>query len=190
MVRKSAKGKVLGKEKKLAVVGAARKAVAARKARDDKRWKRVLSKMAAPKKAQYAAMQKVARRGVTRRFLTRAASKSERKNDTIAYECTIHLAKLLKGKTFNKRAPTAVKKIRDFAQKVMRTKDNRVDASLNNFLWSRGIKGCPGRIRVKIQRKVGESSESTSKRKQLYSVISHVPTEDFKGLLTKQVVKK
>jgi len=187
MVQKSHKGKVLGKEKKLAQVSADRAATKARVARDDKRWKRVLAKMSSTKKAQYAALQKVARRGVTRRFLRQ---KGERKNDTIAYECTVHMSKLLKGRTFNKRAPTAVKKIRGFAQNLMRTKDNRVDATLNNFLWSRGVKGVPDRVRVKIQRKVAESSESTSKRKHLYTVISHVPCTNFKGLLTKQIVKK
>jgi len=186
MVRKSAKGKVLGKEKKLAIVAEGRKTITQRRARDDKRWKRVLSKMAAPKKAQYAALAKVARKGVTRRFLRQ---KSERKPDTVAYECTVHLGKLLKGCTFNKRAPTAVKKIRAFAHNLMRTKDNRVDATLNNYLWSRGIKGVPTRVRVRIQRKVSEAAEGAGKRKNLYTVISHVPQASFKNLLTQPVKK-
>jgi len=185
MVQKSFKGKVLGKEKKLALVADNKKAVLSRKARDDKRWKRVIAKMSATKKAQYAAVAKVARRGVTRRLLR----KKERKPDSIAYECTVHLAKLLKGRSFNNRAPTAVKKIRAFAQNLLRTKDNRVDASLNNFLWAGGIKGCPTRVRVRIQRKVAEASENGGKRKHLYSVITHVPTKNFKGLLTNQSVK-
>ena len=187
MVQKSLKSKVLGKEAKLAAVADRRKAVAARVKRDDTRWKRVLSKMSADKKANFSALTKVARRGVTRRALNR---KNERKADSIAYECTIHMGKHLKGRTFHKRAPTAVKKIREFAHGLMRTKDNRVDASLNNFLWSRGVKGVPKRVRVLIQRKVAEQGENASGRKHLYSVISYVPCEDFSGQLTKTVVKQ
>ncbi len=187
MVQKSHKGKVLGKEKKLATVAARRKAVAARAKKDDNRWKRVLAKLPAAKKNNFAALTKVARRGVTRRA---AARKTERKPDSVAYECTIHIGKNLKGRTFNKRAPTAVKKIREFAHTLMRTKDNRIDASLNNYLWSRGIKGVPKRVRVLISRKVAEQGENASKRKHLYTVITHVPTEDFSGKLTKSVVKQ
>ena len=187
MVQKSLKGKVLGKEKKLSLVADKRKAVAARVKRDDTRWKRVLSKMSAEKKAKYSVVAKVSRSGVTRRAQNR---KNERKADSIAYECTIHMGKLLKGRTFNKRAPTAVKKIRAFAHNLMRTKDNRVDATLNNFLWSRGVKGVPKRVRVLVQRKVAEQGENGSGRKHLYSVISYVPTEDFTNTLTKVVVKQ
>lgn len=185
MVQQSLKSKVLGKEKKIALVTGQRRAALARKARDDKRWKRVLAKKAPAKKALFAALEKVSRRGTTRRLL----AKREKKPDAVAYECTVHLAKVLKGRTFHKRAPTAVKKIRDFAQRLMRTKDNRVDAQLNNFLWSNGVKGVPGRVRVRIQRKVAEQQENGSKRKHLYTVISHVPVDNFKGLLTKQSVK-
>uniref|UniRef100_A0A7S3YCZ3 60S ribosomal protein L31 n=1 Tax=Heterosigma akashiwo TaxID=2829 RepID=A0A7S3YCZ3_HETAK len=187
MVQKSLKGKVLGKEKKLAAVAERRKAVSLRAKKDDNRWNRVLNKMSADKKAKFSALTKVARRGITRRALNR---KNERKPDSIAYECTIHMAKFLKGKTFHKRAPTAVKKIRAFAHKMMRTKDNRVDATLNNFLWSRGVKGVPKRVRVLIQRKVAEQGENGSGRKHLYSVITHVPCESFEGTLTKTVVKQ
>ena len=187
MVRKSAKGYVLGKEKKLSLIAEGKKALVARRQRDDKRWKKVLAKMSAEKKKKYSAMTKVARRGATRRSLR---PEKPRKADTVSYEMTIHLAKLVKGRTFHKRAPTAIKKVRAFAKRVMKTKDNRIEATLNNFLWNRGVKGCPTRVRVQISRKVAESQEGKGgKRKHLYSVISHVPTKTFKGLLTKPVVK-
>jgi len=186
MVQKSLKAKVLKKEGKLQRTADIKKATLARQARNDKRWKRVIAKASAEKKAKFAAVLKVARRGVTRRLLR----KKERKPDSIAYECTVHLRKLLKGRTFNKRAPTAVKKIREFAHGLFRTKDNRVDASLNNYLWSHGIKGVPSRVRVLITRKVAEQSEGGAHRKHLYTVITHVPTENFSGLLTSQKVIK
>jgi large subunit ribosomal protein L31e len=185
MVQNSLKGKVLGKERKLKKVAEARKAVQARRTRDDRRWKRVLGKMSAEKAANYKALTKVTRRGVTRRFLR----KRERKPDAVAYECTVHLRKHLKGRSFHKRAPTAVKKLREFAQKLMRTKDNRVDAKLNNHLWSRGIKAVPNRVRVRITRKVEEASERGGDRKRLYSVIEYVDVPKFAGLTTKAAVK-
>jgi large subunit ribosomal protein L31e len=153
----------------------------------------VLAKMAGPKKAQYAALAKVARKGVTRRALRRATTE-QRKPDNVAYECTIHLAKYLRGRTFNNRAPTAVKKIREFAQTLMRTKDNRIEADLNTAIWKRGVKGVPGRVRVRIQRKVGDTSNEAKpgqrQRKHLYSVISLAKNTDTKGKLTEKVLAK
>eukprot|EP00657_Telonema_sp_P-1_P003801 TRINITY_DN188_c0_g1_i4.p1 TRINITY_DN188_c0_g1~~TRINITY_DN188_c0_g1_i4.p1 ORF type:complete len:102 (+),score=60.29 TRINITY_DN188_c0_g1_i4:184-489(+) len=91
----------------------------------------------------------------------------------------------LKKRTFHKRAPVAVKKIKKIVSKLMKTKDNRIDASLNTYLWHRGVKGVPGRVRVLIQRKVAENAEGASKRKRFYTVISNVPVASFKGLTTK-----
>jgi large subunit ribosomal protein L31e len=188
MVCKTLKGKFLGKDQKIKLVKAKREATEARTRREDKRWRRALSKMDAAKKAKFALLEGVSNKGQTRRSKS-FKNIGERAPDTITYECTIHLQKLLKGRTFNKRAPTAIKKVRAFAQRLMRTKDNRVDASLNNHLWSAGIKGVPGRVRVRIQRKVGEAGEKSG-RKHLYSVITYVPTESFKKLATEKVVDK
>jgi large subunit ribosomal protein L31e len=186
MVRQAAKGKVLGKEKKLALVAAAKKRVTAKAAREDKHWKKALAKMSADKKEKFAALTKVAHKGITRRALRKDTG---RKADTVTVETTIQVSKLIKGRSFAKRAPSAVKKIRLFAQQLMKTKDNRIDASLNTFLWSRGVKGVPGRVRVRIERKVAEAQEGSSQRKRLYTVISHVPCAAFKGLLTKTISK-
>jgi large subunit ribosomal protein L31e len=187
MVCKTLKGKFLGKDAKIAAVKAKREATAARARRDDKRWRRVLSKLSEEKKKAFP--HKFALQGRTRRSQNLKAV-GDRAPDTVAYECTIHLAKLLRGRTFNNRAPTAIKKIRAFAQRLMRTKDNRVDAELNNKIWSQGIKGVPGRVRVKISRKVGENEKG--KRKSLYSVISYVPVarNGFSKLTTKKVVEQ
>ena len=189
MVRAALKGKRLGKDKKLELLARQQKSIEAKRSRDDKRWKRVLAKMDAEKAKKYKAGRsddRAARRGYTRASLRK---RTGRKADKIAYECTIHLSKYIKGTTFAKRAPKAIKRIRQIAGKMMKTKDNRVDATLNNYVWSRGVKGCPGRIRVLVQRKVAENPEGRSKRKQLYTVISHVPIEgsSLKGLTTKAI---
>ena len=178
-------------QKKLDLIASKKAAAKSRTTADDKKWKRRVAKMDEVKKAKFRGVAQTAdrgrRRGATRRSITRE-KKQERKPDTLTYEATVHLAKLIHGKTFCKRAPSAVKAIRTFAGKLMKTKDNRVDASLNNHLWSQGIKGVPGRVRVRITRKVAEAKEgAASKRKRLYTVITHVPATSFKGLTTKTV---
>ena len=188
MVKQSLKRSVLGREKKLALVEARRQAAASKKASGDKHWKRVIGKMSDDKKKLFrtvgASDAKNSVRGATRRS---QQDNRARRPDKIAYETTIHVAKLIKGKTFSRRAPNAVKKIRLFAQRLMKTKDNRIDASLNTELWSRGIKGTPRRVRVLIQRKGAESTEKSGKRKHLYTIISAVKVPTTKGLTTKVV---
>jgi large subunit ribosomal protein L31e len=183
MVRAGLKGKILGKEKKLEILAARKKKVDARKNRDDKRWKRVLAKMSEEKKKKFAGVGNTGKNSRTR-GATRASLRKQtgRKPDNVAVETTIHLAKILKKRTFNHRAPIAIKKIQQFVGKLMKTNDNRIDASLNTYIWHKGVKGVPGRVRVKIERKV-EAAEG--KRKHFYTVISNVPVASFKKLTTK-----
>ena len=54
--------------------------------------------------------------------------------------------------TFKRRAPRAIKVIREFAKKTMGTSDVKLDASINTHIWSKGVKGVPRRIRVKLER--------------------------------------
>lgn len=65
-----------------------------------------------------------------------APDRKSRSKDVVTREYTIHLHKRLHKVTFKKRAPRAVKEIRKFAQKVMRTKDVRLDVKLNKAVWS------------------------------------------------------
>lgn len=65
-----------------------------------------------------------------------APDRKGRSKDVVTREYTIHLHKRLHKITFKKRAPRAVKEIRKFAQKVMRTKDVRLDVKLNKAVWS------------------------------------------------------
>ncbi|KAH9974346.1 ribosomal protein L31e-domain-containing protein [Lactifluus volemus] len=103
--------------------------------------------------------------------------------DVVTREYTIHLHKYVHGRSFKKRAPTAVKSVLAFAQKEMGTADVRIDPKLNQALWERGIKSVPHRIRVKLERK--RNDEENAKEK-LYTYASHVPIprESFKGLGT------
>jgi len=104
--------------------------------------------------------------------------------DVVTREYTIHLHKLVHGRSFKKRAPWAVKSVMEFARKSMGTKDVRLDPKLNQALWAQGIKTVPHRIRVKLERK--RNDEENAKEK-LYTYASHVPVTSFKGLQTTAV---
>merc|ERR1711934_713034 len=110
-------------------------------------------------------------------------TKAKPAQDVVTREYTIHLRKLLHGVGYKKRAPRAVKEVKAFAKKMMGTDDVRVDAKLNKFLWSQGIKGVPGRVRVRLARKRNDDEEAAEK---LYTLCMHVPVEryQYKGLQT------
>ena len=63
--------------------------------------------------------------------------KKSRVKDAVTREYTINLHKRLHKITFKKRAPKAIKEIKKFATKHMRTSDVRVDVKLNKAVWSR-----------------------------------------------------
>jgi large subunit ribosomal protein L31e len=68
-------------------------------------------------------------------------AKGDKRKTPAAREYTINLHKRLHGITFKKRAPRAVKEVKNFAQKMMHTKDVRVDVKLNKALWSQ-VRSC------------------------------------------------
>ncbi|XP_055333301.1 60S ribosomal protein L31-like [Paramacrobiotus metropolitanus] len=105
-------------------------------------------------------------------------------NEVVTREYTIHLHKRLHGVGFKKRAPRAIKEIRRFAKVQMGTEDVRVDTKLNKFVWSKGIRGVPFRVRVRLSRRRNEDEDSPHK---LYTLVTWVPVEEFKGLQTNNV---
>ena len=86
--------------------------------------------------------------------------------------------------TFKKRAPKAIKVIREFARKQMNTNDVRLHPSLNLAVWAKGIKSVPHRLRIRLARKRNDSEDAKEK---LYTLISHVPMSNFKGIQTAAV---
>jgi len=66
----------------------------------------------------------------------------------------------------------------------MGTDDVRVDVALNKFIWSKGCRNVPYRVRVRCARKRNEDEESA---KKLYTHVTYVPTASFKELQTKVV---
>jgi len=118
-----------------------------------------------------------------------AAKKPEKKgkstiNEVVTREYTINLHKRIFGIGSKRRAPRAIKAVREFAVKQMATQDVRIDARLNKHLWSKGVKGVPCRVRVRLARKRNEDEDSVHK---LYTYITHVPIASFKGVHTTNV---
>lgn len=104
--------------------------------------------------------------------------------EVITREYTVNLHKRLHGVGFKKRAPRAIKEIKKFAEKQMGTVDVRVDTRLNKFLWSKGIRNVPYRVRVRLSRKRNEDEDSPNK---LYTLVTYVNVPSFKGLQTENV---
>ncbi|KAF7459310.1 60S ribosomal protein L31 [Cryptosporidium felis] len=97
---------------------------------------------------------------------------------------TINLSKMVHKVSFKKRAPRAIKGIREFAGKVMKTEDVRIDAKLNKFIFSKGIRNLPTRVRVRISRR---RSESENSKDSLYTLVQYIPVASFAGLQTEKV---
>ncbi|KIK63024.1 hypothetical protein GYMLUDRAFT_475389 [Collybiopsis luxurians FD-317 M1] len=106
--------------------------------------------------------------------------------DVVTREYTIHLHKLVHGRSFKKRAPWAVKSVKEFATKAMGTTDVRLDPKLNQALWERGIKTVPTRVRVKLELYclLGRRNDDEGAKEKLYVYASHVEVTSFKGLET------
>ncbi|KAG5177873.1 ribosomal protein L31e-domain-containing protein [Tribonema minus] len=111
-------------------------------------------------------------------------AKDKKVAEFVTREMTIHLHKRVFGVTFKKRAPRAVKEVKKFAAKAMGTTDVRVDASLNKFLFSKGVRTVPHRVRVRMSRKRNEDEDAEEK---LYTLVQYVPCADFKGLQNETV---
>jgi len=88
-------------------------------------------------------------------------------------------------RTFKTRAPRAVNEVRKFAKKVMGTSDVRVDQKLNKYLWSKGIKNVPYRVRVRIARKRNDDEDAKEKLYSLCTLVE-VPRPPISALLMRR----
>ena len=91
--------------------------------------------------------------------------KTDRKKapEVVTRDYTINLHKRLFRSTFKKKAPRAVRAIKKFATQMMGTKDVRIDTELNKFVWSKGIRNVPYRVRVRLARRLNEDEEAKEK---------------------------
>ncbi|KAG7943446.1 hypothetical protein I3843_15G039300 [Carya illinoinensis] len=93
------------------------------------------------------------------------------------------------GCTFKKKAPKALKEIRKFSQKAMGTTDVRVDAKLNKYIWSCGIRSVPRRVCVRVARKRNDEEDA---KEEFYSLVTvtKAPPDDFRDLEPRSSRKK
>ncbi|XKL64220.1 hypothetical protein PGB90_004306 [Kerria lacca] len=110
--------------------------------------------------------------------------KTKETSDVVTRVYTINMHKRLHNIGFKKRAPRAVKEIRKFAAQQMGTQDVRIDTRLNKFIWSKGIRSVPFRIRVQLSRRRNEDEDSPNK---LFTLVSWIPVPTFKKLGTENV---
>ena len=69
----------------------------------------------------------------------------------------------------------------------MKTKDVRIDYHLNDYLWSRGIKHVPFRVRVRLQRKKNEEENA---KEEMYTLVRYLEVDSFKGLRPEKVISE
>merc|ERR1711967_9029 len=90
----------------------------------------------------------------------RTTTKMVKSGEAVTREYTINLHKRLHGITFKKRARRAIKEIRTFAQKEMKTSDVRHD-----------VKNVPRRLRIQIQRRKNDDEDASE---EMYSIVTAV----------------
>ena len=91
----------------------------------------------------------------------------------VTRKLTINLHKQLHGEKFKKKAPKAVKVVKTLAQKMMFTKDVRVDPELNKELWRNGVRNVARRISVIMERKKNEEDDEAEEK--MYTLVKLAP---------------
>mmetsp|Transcript_32654 Transcript_32654/g.79951 ORF Transcript_32654/g.79951 Transcript_32654/m.79951 type:complete len:117 (+) Transcript_32654:55-405(+) len=113
-----------------------------------------------------------------------AKDRRTKASEVVTREYTIHLHKRVHGFGFKKRAPRAIKEIRKFATQMMGTSDVRIDTKLNKEIWKSGIRNVPYRVRVRLSRRRNDDEDA---KEELYTLVSVVPVQSFKGLQTQTI---
>ena len=73
--------------------------------------------------------------------------------------------------------------VRKFAKRQLFTDIVKIDPQLNKFLWSRGVRSVPKRVRVKLSRRRSEEEDAEG----FYTLAEYVPVSTFKGTLTENI---
>jgi large subunit ribosomal protein L31e len=97
------------------------------------------------------------------------AKKGEKELQAVTRTTIIHLHKLLHDVKFKKKAPRAVKAIKNYAQTTMFTRDVRIDPELNQEIWRNGIRNVDRRVEVLLERKKVEDDEEATEK--FYTVV-------------------
>ena len=86
---------------------------------------------------------------------------------------TVNLHKQLQGVQFKKKAPRAIKVIKELVKRNMLTKDVRIDPELNKEIWKNGVRNLPTRVSIFMERKKNEDEEEG--QEQMYTLVKLAP---------------
>lgn len=89
--------------------------------------------------------------------------KEEKELDNKTIKTTINVHRAAHKATFKRKAPSAVKKIKEQARKLLFTQDVRVDPSLNQHIWRNGVRNLDRKVEVVMERKKNEDEEAKHK---------------------------
>jgi large subunit ribosomal protein L31e len=81
----------------------------------------------------------------------------------------VNIHKQIHDVKFKKKAPRAVKSIKDLARKTMFTDDVRIDPELNKELWRNGIRNVQRKVEVVFERKKNEDDEEA--KDKMYTLV-------------------
>lgn len=90
---------------------------------------------------------------------TEKKDKGNKNLEPLSRKLIVNLHRRLYKTSFKKKAPKAVKQIKELAQKTMFTRDVRIDPDLNKELWRHGIRNVDRRITVEFERKKNEDDD-------------------------------
>jgi large subunit ribosomal protein L31e len=88
----------------------------------------------------------------------------EKSLDAETRTTSFNLHKRLHKVTFKRKAPRAVKEIKEFARKQMFTNDVRIDPELNQELWRNGVRNVDRRVEIVMERKKNEDEEDAEEK--------------------------
>lgn len=71
----------------------------------------------------------------------------------ITVSCQINIHKRIFGVKFKNRARNCILEIKKFAQKLMGSKNVRIDTRLNRYIWAKGPRNSPFSIRIRVEKK-------------------------------------
>lgn len=93
-------------------------------------------------------------------------------------EMTISLRRLAKRASWRYKALKGVKYLKKFIQKQFKSEDDVLIApDVNKYVWSRGMRSVPGRMRIRVERSPSNKNPAESVFR-----LSLVEVSTFKGL--------
>ena len=79
--------------------------------------------------------------------------KEEKKEEIKIRELTVNIRREVLKAPIQKRAKKAIKVLREIVEKIVKNKEVKLSARLNEYIWSRGIRKPPTKIPIKIVEK-------------------------------------